>query len=41
MIQRLVLQPLQNEPIMQIFATFGLLILFQNLVLAVTRGEGY
>ena len=35
----LVLQPLQNEPMMQIFATFGLLILFENSVLAITRGE--
>jgi branched-chain amino acid transport system permease protein len=40
-IQRFVLQPLQNEPFMQIFATFGLLMLFQNLVLAITRGTGY
>ena len=40
-VQRLVLQPLQNEPMMQIFATFGLLILFENSVLAITRGEGY
>jgi branched-chain amino acid transport system permease protein len=40
-VQRLVLQPLQREPMMQIFATFGLLILLQSLVLAVTRGEGY
>ncbi len=40
-IQRFVLQPLQNEPSMQIFATFGLLILFQNLVLAITGGTGY
>ena len=38
---RLILQPLQNEPMMQIFATFGLLILFENSVLAITRGEGY
>src|SRR5215210_4261150 len=37
-VQRLVLQPLQNEPMMQVFATFGLLILFQNVVLAITRG---
>ena len=36
-----VLQPLQNEPMMQIFATFGLLILFAEFVLAITRGEGY
>jgi branched-chain amino acid transport system permease protein len=40
-VQRSVLQPLQNEPMMQIFATFGLLILFENSVLALTRGEGY
>src|SRR6056297_534240 len=40
-IQRFVLQPLQNEPFMQIFATFGLLMLFQNLVLAITGGTGY
>jgi branched-chain amino acid transport system permease protein len=39
LIQRLVMQPLQSEPMMQIFASFGLLILFQNVVLAVTRGE--
>jgi branched-chain amino acid transport system permease protein len=41
LIQRFILQPLQNEPFMQIFATFGLLILFQNVVLAITRGAGY
>src|SRR5574343_1157539 len=38
-IQRLVIQPLQHESNMQIFATFGLLMLFQNLMLATTRGE--
>ena len=38
LVQRLVLQPLQNEPNMQIFATFGLLMLLQNLVLAITGG---
>lgn len=38
-LQRFVLQPLQGEPMMQIFATFGLLMLFQNTVLAITRGE--
>jgi branched-chain amino acid transport system permease protein len=37
-VQRFLLQPLQNEPMMQIFATFGLLILLQNVVLALTRG---
>lgn len=41
LIQRYILQPLQNEPMMQVFATFGLLLLLQNLVLAVTRGTGY
>lgn len=41
LIQRFILQPLQNEPFMQIFATFGLLMLFQNLVLALTGGTGY
>jgi branched-chain amino acid transport system permease protein len=37
-VQRFILQPLQNEPMMQIFATFGLLIVAQNTILAVTRG---
>ncbi len=40
-IQRLVIQPLTAEPNMQIFATFGLLIFFQNTVLALTRGQAY
>jgi branched-chain amino acid transport system permease protein len=40
-IQRLVIQPLQAESAMQIFATFGLLTILQNLVLVFTRGEGY
>jgi branched-chain amino acid transport system permease protein len=40
-IQRLVIQPLTDEPNMQIFATFGLLMLFQNLMLALSRGEAY
>lgn len=40
-IQRLVIQPLTDESNMQIFATFGLLIFFQNLMLALTRGEAY
>ena len=39
-VQRLLLQPLRDEPLMQVFATFGLLILLQNVVLAATRGEG-
>jgi branched-chain amino acid transport system permease protein len=38
---RLILQPLQNEPMMQIFATFGLLIVSENVILGFTRGEGY
>ena len=38
-IQRLIMQPLQSEPMMQMFATFGLLMIFQNSVLALTRGE--
>ncbi len=37
-VQRFILQPLQNEPMMQIFATFGMLMLLQNVVLAVTGG---
>ncbi len=40
-IQRLVIHPLRDEPNMQIFATFGLLIMFQNIMLAVSRGEAY
>ena len=40
-VYRLVLQPLHAESSMQIFATFALVIIFQNAVLAVTRGEGY
>jgi len=40
-IQRLVIQPLHNESNMQIFATFGLLMLFQNAMLALSRGEAY
>jgi branched-chain amino acid transport system permease protein len=40
-VQRLILAPLRNEPAMQIFATFGLLLLLQNLVLAATRGTAY
>ena len=36
-----ILRPLQNEPMMQIFSTFGLLMLLQNAVLALTGGAGY
>ena len=38
-IQRLVIQPLHNESNMQIFATFGLLMMFQNIMLAVSKGQ--
>ncbi|WP_017998371.1 branched-chain amino acid ABC transporter permease [Paracoccus sp. N5] len=34
----LILRPLQTEPMMQVFATFGLLMIFENTVLALTRG---
>lgn len=40
-VQRIIIQPLRAEPSMQIFATFGLLLLLQNLVLAATRGAAY
>ena len=40
-IQRLVIQPLHNESNMQIFATFGLLMLFQNIMLAVSHGQAF
>ncbi len=40
-IQRLVIQPLHNESNMQIFATFGLLMMFQNIMLAVSKGEAF
>ena len=40
-VQRLILAPLRTEPAMQIFATFGLLMLLENLVLAATRGTAY
>jgi branched-chain amino acid transport system permease protein len=36
-----VIQPLHNEPNMQIFATFGLLMMFQNIMLTLSRGEAY
>ena len=40
-IQRLLIQPLQTEPMMQVFVTFGLLLLLQNLVLAATGGQAH
>ena len=33
-----IMRPLQNEPMMQIFASFGLLLVLQNTVLAITGG---
>jgi branched-chain amino acid transport system permease protein len=38
-IQRLVIQPLIDDALMQIFASFGLVIMFQNIALALTRGQ--
>lgn len=38
-IQRFVVQRLLQEPLMQMFATFGLLILFENVMLSLTVGE--
>lgn len=40
-VQRVILAPLRTEPSMQIFATFGLLMLLENAVLAATRGTAY
>lgn len=40
-VQRVILAPLRTEPSMQIFATFGLLMLLENVVLALTRGTAY
>ncbi len=37
-LQRWLFQPLLEEPMMQLFASFGLLILLQNLVLLMTGG---
>lgn len=36
-----ILRPLQREPMMQVFATFGLLMVLENTVLAVTGGTAY
>ena len=41
LIQRFIIQPLQNEHMMQMFATFALLTILQNAVLMFTRGEGF
>ncbi|MFM9991615.1 MAG: branched-chain amino acid ABC transporter permease [Burkholderiaceae bacterium] len=40
-IQRFVIQPLHAESNMQIFATFGLLMMFQNIMLAISKGEAW
>ena len=37
----LVMRPLQDEPMMQVFASFGLLLIFQNAMLALTRGQSH
>lgn len=37
-VQRLVIQRLLQNQLMQMFATFGLIIVFENIVLALTRG---
>lgn len=39
LIQRFLIQRLLDNQLMQMFVTFGLIIVFQNLVLAATRGE--
>ncbi len=41
LIQRLLIQPIQAEPMMQVFVTFGLLLLLQNVVLAATGGQAH
>lgn len=38
-IQWLLIQPLIEEPLMQIFATFGLMIFLENLALVLSQGE--
>lgn len=39
LIQRLLIQPLIEEPLMQIFATFGLMIFLENSALVISHGE--
>lgn len=39
LIQKFILEPLLDEPVMQIFATFGLILLIQAIVTALTDGE--
>jgi branched-chain amino acid transport system permease protein len=38
-LQRLLIRPLQDHQLMQIFGTFGLLLLMQNFVLIITSGQ--
>jgi branched-chain amino acid transport system permease protein len=38
-IQKLIIEPLLDEPNMQIFATFGLVLVLQSLVTAITEGQ--
>lgn len=38
LIQKLIIEPLLDEPVMQIFATFGLVLVLQNIILASTQG---
>lgn len=40
-IYMVILRPLQNDPMMQVFATFGILMVSQNAILAVTGGVAY
>jgi branched-chain amino acid transport system permease protein len=40
-VQRLLMQPLMADPIMQIFASFGLMIFLQNIVLMMTDGQPF
>lgn len=37
----ILLRPLQGEPMMQVFATFGLLMVLENSILALTRGVSF
>ena len=36
-----IMRPLQNEPMMQVFASFGLLLVIQNAILGITGGLTY
>jgi branched-chain amino acid transport system permease protein len=41
LVYAVILRPLGGQPMMQIFATFGLLMVLQNVVLAATGGAAY